>query len=293
MTSGGRAWLPTDVADRTRLVELPFGRVFTVDVGPGSGEERLPPLVLVHGLFVTHYAFDRLIPLLARNRRVVALDLPGAGDSDPPVLEADEQPTLPWWAHAVLQTVDALDIGAFDLLGHDVGGTIALHLAADRSSRVRRLILLDPVALSVSLPLEGTLAVVPSFGAEVFRRALRKADLRRFLVQSASTPELVTDAQLGVYWDRLGRPGAREATYAMLEQLSSVVRLRDRFEAVRAPTLVLWGDRDRIVPAEQGERLVELLPQARLQILEGCGHNPADERPETVAELVEQHGSGS
>jgi pimeloyl-ACP methyl ester carboxylesterase len=154
---------------------------------------------------------------------------------------------------------------------------------------VRRLVLLDPVVMAVSLPLQGTLAVVPSLGVEVFKRTLRRADLRRFLVQGTSTPELVSDSDVNVYWDRLTRRGGREATYGMLSQLGTLVSLRDRLRAALAPTLVLWGDRDTLVPPEQGDRLVELLPHARLELVDGCGHNPADERPTQVVRLIEDH----
>jgi pimeloyl-ACP methyl ester carboxylesterase len=65
--------------------------------------------------------------------------------------------------------------------------------------------------------------------------------------------------------------------------------LRDRVRAIEAPTLVVWGDRDRLVPPEQGDRLVELLPNARLELVDGCGHNPADERPVEVARLLSDH----
>lgn len=289
----GDAWLPGDVPDRSRLVALPWGRVYVVDVGPSvaSDSAPVPPLVLLHGLFLTHYAFDALIPLLARNRRIVAIDLPGAGDSDHPSHEDADRYSLEWLARAVVSIAGALGIPRFDLLGHDFGGAIAITLAATDRERVRRLVLLDPVVMSVSLPFEGVLGVVPSLGAEVFKRALRRVDLKRLLVQSSSAPELVTETEVAVYWDRLGRQGAREATHAMLAQLGALVRLRERFSEIEAPAVVIWGDGDRIVPPVHGERLVELLPAAELELVEGCGHNPARERPAAVARIIEAHCS--
>ncbi len=289
LAGAGSPWLPDDVEDRSRLVSLPFGRVFVVDVGPGQGAPSAPPLCLLHGLFVTHYVFRKLIPELAVRRRVVALDLPGAGDSDRPSVASTGEYAVDWLAHAVLQTLDAMGIDRCDLLGHDFGGAVAVAVAAEEPARVRRLVLLDPVLIAASLPLQGALSVVPALGAEVFRRTLRRADLRRFLVQGASTPELVGDSDVNVYWDRLTRRGGREAAYAMLSQLPSLVALRDRLRGIEARTLVLWGDRDRLVPPEHGERLVDLLPDARLELVDGCGHNPADERPVEVARSIEDH----
>lgn len=280
-------WLPDEVDDRSRLVTLPFGRVFVCDVGPrDSAAQTAPPIVLIHGLFVTHHAFARLIPLLAKSRRVIALDLPGAGDSDHPAPAVADDYSVAWLAEAVLQTVDALGLRQFEVLGHDLGGAIALALGARYRRRIDKLHLLGPVALTVSLPLTGTLAVVPSLGARVFEHALRRADLRGFLLQGLSAPELLSEPDVNVFWDRLGRRGARAATFAMLAQLPSLVRLRDTIRSVEVPTQVIWGDRDAIVGVEQGERLLALLGQGTLELVEGCGHNPADERPALVARLV-------
>jgi pimeloyl-ACP methyl ester carboxylesterase len=288
--SRGAAWLPADVPDRTHLVPLPQGRVFVVDVGPAEGvSASQPPLVLLHGVFVTHFAFHRLIPRLSSARRIIAIDLPGTGDSDHPDPELCDEYSFDWLSDAVLQTLDTLDVGTFDLLGHDYGGSVALAMTAAHPERVRRLILAAPLALSVSLPLEGSLGFTPALGPEVFKRVLRRADLTTYLGQCVSAPELVSETTVDVYWDRLGREGAREATYAMLGQVASLVRMRERFASVSAPTLLVWGDRDRIVGHDQGERLVELLPKATLETIDGCGHNLAEERPEELARLVERH----
>jgi pimeloyl-ACP methyl ester carboxylesterase len=289
MSATGRAWLDDEVPDQSRLLSMPFGRVYASDVGPGPNALRVPPLVLLHGVFVTHYAFHRIVPALARHRRVIALDLPGCGDSDRPPAEVVEDYGLEWLAQAVLHSLGALDVPDFDVYGHDFGGAVAMVLAAEHPERVRRVVLADPLALSVSLPFSGPLGVVPALGLEVFRRTLRKADVKGFLEQGLSTPELLSFSELNVYWDRIGRRGGREATFAMLSQVANLVRLRDRFSRITAPTLVLWGDRDVLVPPEQGERLAELLPHASLELIEGCGHNPAIERPEQVVCRVEAH----
>lgn len=282
----GAPWLPAEVADDSRLLELPFGRVFACDVSPPAAELRKPPLVLLHGLFLTHHAFSRIIPRLAVDRRVVALDLPGAGDSDRPNAAQVDDYSFEWLADAVAATLEALGVSTCTLVGHDFGGTLALVLAAKQPDRVRELFLLSPLALTVSLPLQGALAIAPSLGLEVFRRTLRRVDFVRFLEQGLSTPELLDEGDAHVFWDRLSRWGGREAAYAMLAQMPSVVRLRDRFTSVSVPTTLVWGDRDQIVPPEHATRLAGLLPNASEAIVDGCGHNPAYERPAEVAGLL-------
>ncbi|MCR9162052.1 MAG: alpha/beta fold hydrolase [Nannocystaceae bacterium] len=282
----GAPWLPAHVTDATRLVPLPFGRVFVCDVQPPAARIRKPPLVLLHGLFLTHHAYARVIPQLAADRRVIAIDLPGAGDSDRPNAAEVDEYSFEWLASAVEQTLDALDVPVCAIAGHDFGGTVAAVFASTRPERVSEVFLISPLALTVSLPLQGTLAVAPSLGLEVFRRALRRADLVRFLEQSLSTAALLDEGDAHVFWDRLCRWGGREAAYAMLVQLPSVVRLRDRFAALKVPSTLIWGDRDAIVPPEQAPRLAALLPAAREVLIDGCGHNPAYERPAELARLL-------
>ncbi|MGH1348260.1 MAG: alpha/beta fold hydrolase [Nannocystales bacterium] len=282
----GAPWLPAEVADDSRLLDLSFGRVFACDVHPPAAEVRKPPLVLLHGLFLTHHTFSRIIPQLAVDRRVVALDLPGAGDSDRPNAAQVDDYSFEWLSEAIAEALETLGVSACSLVGHDFGGTLALVLAAKEPARVRELFLLSPLALTVSLPLQGALAIAPSLGLEVFRRTLRRADFVRFFEQGLSTPELLDEGDAHVFWDRLCRWGGREAAYAMLAQMPSVVRLRDRFVTVEAPTTLVWGDRDQIVPPDHASRLAALLPNASEAIIDGCGHNPAYERPNELAKLL-------
>ncbi len=282
----GAPWLPAEVADDSRLLELSFGRVFACDVHPPAADVCKPPLVLLHGLFLTHHTFSRIIPQLAVDRRVVALDLPGAGDSDRPNAAQVDDYSFEWLADAITETLEALGVSACTLVGHDFGGTLALVLASKQPDRVRELFLLSPLALTVSLPLQGALAIAPSLGLEVFRRTLRRADFVRFFEQGLSTPELLDEGDAHVFWDRLCRWGGREAAYAMLAQMPSVVRLRDRFASVSVPTTLVWGDRDQIVPPDHATRLAALLPNASEAIIDGCGHNPAYERPNELAKML-------
>lgn len=284
-----RAWLPRDVPIRSRLVALPFGRVFVCDVGPGPKGDLEPPLVMLHGLFACNCAFYPLVPLLASQRRIVALDLPGCGDSDHPPPEVAQGYAVGWLAEAARQALGAVGVERCDLLGHDLGGAVAVVMAADVPDRVRRLVLVDPLVSATSLPLEGTLALASALGASLFRAAVRRSDLRRVLARGFSAPELLPETMVDIYWDRLGRQGGWEAAHAMLGQVGHLEKLGERISRVRAPTLVVWGDRDAIVSPEEGERLVERLIDARLEVLDGCGHHAPHEQPESLAALVRAH----
>jgi pimeloyl-ACP methyl ester carboxylesterase len=272
--------IPASRPDRTRLLDLPSGRVFVVDVGPL--DSPLPPLLLLHGLLVTHYSFRHLLGPLSAERRVLAIDLPGAGESDRPRPQDAEGYSVGWLAARVDDVLGELGVSTVDLLGHSFGGTVALWLAATIPARVRRLVLVDPVAFPFDLPLVGRLALLPRVGPMLFENLYRQADLRRYLRGTVSTPELLDATAVDVYWDRLGRTGGREAAHAMLKGIRDLGPLHARMADVRAPTLVVWGDRDALLPVSDGERLVGDLASAELLVIPGCGHAVPEERPDAL-----------
>ena len=279
--------------DASRLVELSFGRVFLGDHGPATDVvPAAPPLLLLHGLLVTSHSFVRLIPELAGDRRVLAPDLPGCGDSDrpPPVLCADYSPR--WQAAALLELLDRLELAQVDLVGHSWGGAIAVCLADAAPERVRRLALVDPTLFAMPVPFEGRLALLPRLGPYMFQNMYRRNELRRYLGRAFSSEMLVDEADVDIYWDRLARSGGREAAHAMLMQLmnpDAMGAMIPRLRGLVAPTLVVWGDRDQIVPREHAQRVTDTIPGAQLRWIEGCGHSPAEERPEALASLIREH----
>lgn len=276
--------LPPPPPDRSRLVPTAGGRVFAVDRGPARGEA--PPLVLLHGLLVTHHEFRGILDVLAADRRVIALDLPGCGESDRPAPEDADGYSLPWLAERVIEALGALGVLRCDLLAHSLGGAVAVELCTSVPQLVRRLVLVDPVVFPFELPLEGRMALLPRLGPLLWKQLYRRSELRRHLQRVMSTPELLDERAVDVYWDRLGRDGGREAAYAMLQQMTRLEPLHEKLGKVEAPTLVVWGDRDALMPADTGERVCRMIPESRLVVVEGCGHAVPEERPEALVELV-------
>lgn len=275
------------VPDRSRLVRTTAGRLFAVDRGPEQGPR--PPLVLLHGLLVTHHAFREILAPLAQERRVIALDLPGCGESDRPAPADADGYSLPWLATRVHEALVALGVERCDLIAHSFGGAVAVELAATVPALVGRLVLVDAVVFAMELPLEGKMALLPRLGPFLFKQLYRRADLRRYLGRVFSTPELLDERAVDVYWDRLGRDGGREAAYAMLLQMTQLDPLLERIPSIRAPTLVVWGDRDSLMPVDTAERLVERFADGQLRIVEGCGHAVAEERPDALIELLREY----
>ncbi len=270
------------IADRSRMWRQSAGRLYLCDRGPEGG----PPLLLIHGLLVHHYEFARLLPELSRGRRLLVPDLFGSGDSDAPTPGLAWGYDFDWHAKTLITLLDQVGVDRLDVVGHSTGGTIAACLAAELGERVRRLVLVDTVAYDMSLPLEGWVALFPRVGPALFKNVFRRAELRRYFTKVFSNPERLDEVAIDLYWDRLARPGHREAAHAMLEKLVDLGGLSGRFASIVAKTRIIWGSDDRIVPLSDGERLAALIPDAHLEVINGCGHAPNEERPEELGALI-------
>lgn len=299
--------------DRSRLLNMAPGRLWLQDLGPQAAGDT-PALLALHSLLVTGWDFRFIAePLAAAGRRVLVPDLFGCGNSDRPEALDTAGYGFEWHAELLADMLDRLEIPSVDLLGHGYGGAIAMHLAArlERGRhrvKLRRLILVAPHCLPVEAPiaLPGPMPRLRrawnwvGFAPLVFRTVFRRADLRRFLRRSLSTPELLVSAKLrddvDVYWDRLCRDGGLEAVQAMLGQIDqlhefAIDGVRERLEtaarSITSPTMFVWGDRDEIVPTALAERATTMIPNAVLRIVEGSGHAPHRERPEPLQRVLE------
>jgi pimeloyl-ACP methyl ester carboxylesterase len=279
------AWLPVECPDRSRLVTLPWGRVFVIDVG----HEGARPLVLLHDVLTTSYAWRHVVPKFAMSRRVIAIDLPGTGESDRPAPEPAHGYALSWMSDAIADTLATMELAHVDVMGQGFGGTLAAWFASEHPAGVGRLVLAAPFVWRPAMSREQRLAGVPAFGDRVFDRVYRRVDLRRTLASWLSAPELVDPVALDVYWDRLERSGGVPALCAILRRLDQLEPLRERLPAALAPTLVVWGDRDVVVPPEQAEKVAELLPHASWMIVDGCAHAIAEDRPDRLIEAARAH----
>jgi pimeloyl-ACP methyl ester carboxylesterase len=217
-----------------------------------------PPLVLIHGLSGSSRWWSGVLPTLAGRYACHLLDVPRFGAA----LRPDE--TADWLA----DWMDAAGLGNARLVGHSMGGAAAARLAARRPERVEALVLVSPVGMPSGRRAAGY--VLPLLSALRMARP-------RFL------------ATLGLDAVRAG-PGAvaRGGLYAARADV------REEAQAIRAPTLLVWGDHDPLVPAALADAWVQAVPSARLVVLRGAGHVPMVERPEQFAaalcEFLDQPG---
>jgi 3-oxoadipate enol-lactonase len=262
-------------AERHHEVRGARVRLFTAGEGPA--------LLLLHGFGGAAWNFDELAPLI-EGRRLLIPDLPGHGGSAP--LPA---PSLAGFADLLAGILDAEGVPQADVLGHSLGGVVAVRLAVRHPDRVRRLILAAPAGISsATRAAELTIRLVGLIqpGRIAGRRAdriARSPRLRRavFGPFEVSNPDALSERAVHgflrgptMHTDALGAGVALSADDP-----------RADLGRVQAPALILWGARDRQVPVEDGHEYARRLG-APLRLIADCGHLLICERPDACARAV-------
>ncbi|MFI8367295.1 alpha/beta fold hydrolase [Streptomyces sp. NPDC085466] len=290
--------------EELRSVALP-GLTLTVRARPGS-RPGLPPALYVHGLGGSSLNWSALMPLLADLVDGEAVDLPGFGDSPPP---DDGNYSVTGHARAVIRLLDAAGRGPVHLFGNSLGGAVATRVAAVRPDLVRTLTLISPAlpelrAQRTAWP-TALLAVpgVAGLFARVSRDWTAEQRVRGVLALCYGDPGRVTDEgirhaveemerrlELPYFWDVMARSSRGIVDAYTLGGQHGLWRQAER---VLAPTLLVYGGRDRLVSYRMARRAAAAFRGSRLLSLPDAGHVAMMEYPETVAaaarELIADH----
>lgn len=272
---------------RTTHVKVGRDRWSLLEAGPPEGL----PVLLLHGLGATKATVLPLVEPLSRDYRVIAVDLPGFGDSSKPIASYD----APWFADRLLRLLDTLEIKEAAIVGNSMGGRIGLEVGLLAPERVRALALLTPalaflrfrqlsgvvrflrpqlVALPVSPPRAVCMRVVRGIFADPDRLP-------------SSWYEAAVDEFLRVWGSARGRMAfASAARHVYLDEPHGEEGFWTRLAGLDVPSLFVFGDRDPLIPAGFARHVADALPDARLSLLDDCGHVPQLEAPETTLRLV-------
>lgn len=238
------------------------------------GPRDAPALLMLHGFGSSLHTWQPWADALAAELRVISLDLPGAGLSaaDPAADYSDERSL-----EILSALLDRLQIERVSLLGNSLGGRIAWRFAAAHPERVDRLVLIAPDGFASPGFEYGKAPEVPAF-LRLLRYVLPKPVLRMNLKAAYADPQQLTDDAVTRYHDLLLAPGNR---VAMLERMAAVVLVPPEplLARIEAPTLLLWGERDAMIPFGNADDYLAALPDARLVSFADLGHVPHEEAP--------------
>ena len=276
--SGAPDWREVTFAQRTLPVDGRAVNVITLGDGPG------PPVVFVHGLGGSWKNWLENMPALATQRRVVALDLPGFGESELP----RERVSISGYARCLETVLAALQTGPVELVGNSMGGFISAELAITEPARVHSLTLVDAAGISTTDLMRGPtmttmrLIVAQSQWASGQNAMLRRPRLRHLAFRAIMRHP--TRLALDLVAHQAGGPGMPGFLLAMDALLS--YDFRDRLPEIACPVLIVHGAEDMLVPKSDAHEFHRLIAGARLEILADTGHVPMLERPPTFNALL-------
>jgi pimeloyl-ACP methyl ester carboxylesterase len=259
------------------------GPLYVERVGRGD------PLILLHGFGASRVTWRHWVPELARRFTVYLVDLRGFGSAkkvDPPRYSPADM------TDDVVGMILALDLHNVTLIGHSIGGGIALLSTLrlrdlGQGDRIRRIVSVAGIAYPQRFPYYVQKLQSPLW--QVLLQLLpMRGIIRKALESIVYDPSVVTARQVEDYARPLRSWSAKKAAVACALQLipADLDDIIARYPTIDVPTLLLWGRQDPVVPLAIGERLAKELPDARLVVLERCGHLPSEEMPRESLAVV-------
>ncbi|WP_406033125.1 alpha/beta fold hydrolase [Nocardioides sp. NBC_00163] len=253
-----------------------------------AGPLECPPVVLIHGIGRTLDDWAEQFPRLSSRCRLIALDLPGCGFSQ----RAPQPTTLTFLAQAVVDVLNELsEARPVHLVGNSLGGAVAMQVAVTEPSRVTSLTLVDSAGFGKEVALALRLLAVPLIGEALTARLPRwfaRVSERTLFVD----PRLATEARVDHALAVSRQPATGSVMLEIARSLATLsgVSAAWRTDLLRAaadlelPTLLVWGDRDRVLPHTHLQSARAAFPKAESELFPGVGHMPQIEVPDAFAE---------
>ncbi len=251
----------------------------------GNGD----PVLCLHGLGACLYTWRNLIQPLSQNHKLILVDLKGCGASPKP---RDGHYSVQDQAELIYQFIQDHDLRNLTLIGSSYGGAVSLMVATmlceKDPGRLSKLILLDSAGYNDSLPWHLKLLKTPVLGWLSIHVPLGKGSTRRVLRYVYHDHRLITKEQIDAYSKPIRSPGARQALLQTARQAipKNIDELTPKYKDICVPTLIIWGEEDKVVPLKIGKMLTEAIPDSRLVVLPEVGHAPHEEAPEKTIPLI-------
>ena len=282
-------WLWTPDEDRASLernylrapedmVEVAGIKLHVRDSGP---KVNAPAVIFLHGFGASLHTWEPWATILSSDMRVIRFDLPGSGLSSPdPTGNYSDARTL----EVLLALMGRLGVARASLAGNSIGGRIAWTFAAQHPERTEKLVLISPDGFASPGFEYGKQPQVPAT-VRLMRYALPKSLLRMSLAPAYANPAVLTDALTTRYHDLMLGPGSRDAMIARMQQ-TVLVDPVPLLKKIAAPTLLLWGEQDALIPFGNSADYMQAIPRVTLVPLPGMGHLPQEEAPEQTISPV-------
>jgi len=253
----------------------------------GSGD----PVVFLHGLGASIYTWRNMKAPLEGNNKLFLIDLKGFGQSPKP---RDNRYSILVQADLVYQFILEHDLKNLTVVGNSYGGAVSLllsiRLCAEDPNRLSKLILLDSAGYDELIPWYVKLLRTPVLGWLVVHLLSNKRLAKTVLKESYYNDNLITDAQVAAYAKPLGMKNGK---YALLKAAKQAIpkdfeKLIAKYPTISVPTLIIWGDKDKVIPIKIGQKLNAAIPCSKLTTIADTGHVPQEETPIPTVELIKE-----
>ena len=268
----------------TQAVEVDGLRIRYKDTGPRDA----PAILLLHGFGSSLQTWDAWADSLDKRYRVIRLDLPGFGLTGPsPTNDYSEQTDT----ETLTRFIDQLGVTQLAVVGHSMGGKMAWSLAASQPARITALVLMAPDGY----PRPEDIGTKPYASSSVMH--LTKYFLPKYFLEKSLEPAFYDATQLNEtlvnrYYDMLRAPGVRAAILARGDQTVYTDPV-PRLKRITAPTLLLWGEEDQMIPSRNAQDYERDIPRSTTVLLPQSGHLIQEERPDVgltaVSHFLDQH----
>ena len=272
------------VASKPQITEVDGLQVHYKETGP----EGAPALLLLHGFGSSLQAWDDWSVKLEQKYRVIRLDLPGFGlTGASPANDYSEEKDLATLTHFA----DKLGLEKFSVMGHSMGGKMAWSLAASQPERVQALVLMAPDGFPQAKDIGTKPYEVPAVMG-LIKYVFPKYLVRKSIEPAFSDADALNDALVNRYFDMLRAPGVRGAILNRSNQTiySDPV---PRLKAIKAPTLLIWGEQDQMIPSTNAQSYAHVLSNSTTVIVPKLGHLLQEEQPDkgltAVMQFLDSH----
>ncbi|MEJ2122777.1 MAG: alpha/beta hydrolase [Alphaproteobacteria bacterium] len=276
------------------------GDVRYVDLGSGTDKVRLayrdqgkgPAVVLLHGFGASSYTWRHVQPALATSgHRVLTVDQKGFGLSDKPL---DERYSIFDQAAFVSEFIEQLGLRNITVIGHSLGGGVALVLALEdietKRKLISRMVLIDSVAYAQNIPIAFNILRTPVLGKVSSRLVPLEVQTRVALKLAYFDDSKFDSRDVKRYADPLRDKGSRHAIIQTARKIlpENLPELSERYKSITTPTLVVWCDHDKVIKPVIGLRLHNDLPNSTFRVIRDCGHLPQEEKPQETVRVLQE-----
>ena len=240
-----------------------------------DGLSKSKHVLLLHGLGASAERWSRVLPIFAKHFHVVAPDIVGFGYSDKPEVNY----TMPFFLDFVKGFANSLGMDHLNLVGASLGGHIAAELAITSRNRIEKLVLVTPAGI-----MKEPTPVLNYYIAAAMYPTLDNA--KKAFEQMAGNPNAVDMVYAKDFVNRMQLPNAKYAFMSAIMGSKAAPSLSGRLGRIEAPTLIVWGEKDSMIPVRYAGKFQSKIKGSRLAIIKSSGHTPYFEKPEVFSNTV-------